>query len=101
MEKNLNDKLLNLLEEQGRTLVDIEKVRRTYDFAYRKHKGQYRVGGEPYITHPIRVAEILRERGYGIDYQMVGLCHDLLEDTDATEQEIEAHSLYFYYWQLL
>lgn len=57
-------------------------------FASEKHRGQYRTGGEPYITHPIAVAEKLRERGYGEEYLITGLFHDLLEDTDATEEEI-------------
>lgn len=59
-------------------------------FAREKHKGQYRIGGDEYITHPLAVSEMLREQGFGVDYQIAGLFHDLLEDTDASEQEIEA-----------
>ena len=60
------------------------------EFAAMKHEGQVRKGGAPYITHPVAVAEMLKERGYGLDYQIAGLFHDLLEDTDATEAEIAA-----------
>lgn len=53
-----------------------------------KHDGQYRQGGLPYVTHPLSVSEMLRAKGYGIDYRIAGLFHDLLEDTDATKEEI-------------
>ncbi|MCI5752564.1 MAG: HD domain-containing protein [Oscillospiraceae bacterium] len=67
-----------------------ERYAAAYEYAARKHEGQYRKGGEPYITHPAAAAEILRSRGYNEDYQITALFHDLLEDTDAAEQEIEA-----------
>ncbi|MCH5212318.1 MAG: HD domain-containing protein [Oscillospiraceae bacterium] len=66
----------------------MEKYNAALKYAAEKHEGQQRKGGEPYITHPIAVAEKLREWGYGIDYQLAGLFHDLIEDTDATEGEI-------------
>jgi guanine deaminase len=66
-----------------------ERFQAALEFATLKHAGQYRIGGLPYITHPRAVAEILREKGYGEDYQIAGLFHDLLEDTDAQETEIE------------
>lgn len=59
-------------------------------FAERKHDGQFRIGGDPYITHPKAVAEIVRQWGYGEEYQITALFHDLLEDTDAAEEEIRA-----------
>lgn len=57
-------------------------------FATQKHKGQLRRGGEAFITHPVTVCEYVRKQGYGLPYQLAALFHDLLEDTDATEQEI-------------
>lgn len=65
-----------------------ERFEAALRYATRKHEGQYRIGGEPYISHPIAVAFILREQGYDEEYQIAGLFHDLLEDTDATEAEI-------------
>lgn len=53
-----------------------------------KHEGQKRKQGTPYYFHPLKVQQILQEKGYSEEYQVTGLCHDLLEDTDATEQEI-------------
>ena len=57
-------------------------------FAKEKHKGQKRIGGDDYITHPIAVSEIVKSQGLDENYQIAALFHDLLEDTDATEEEI-------------
>ena len=65
-----------------------EKIQTALAFATDKHQGQKRKGGEEYITHPMAVAEMVREQGYNEDYQIAALFHDLLEDTDATEEEI-------------
>ncbi len=57
-------------------------------YATRMHEGQLRKGGDPYITHPVAVAEMLRSWGMGEDTQICGLFHDLLEDTQADPAEI-------------
>lgn len=62
------------------------------EFAAKKHEGQYRIGGEPYITHPVAVAEIVKRWGFDTEYQITALFHDLLEDTDAKKSEILALS---------
>ena len=46
-----------------------ERVRRALEFATLKHKGQKRIGGDDYITHPIAVYEIVKKQGYGEDFQ--------------------------------
>ena len=71
-------------------MTDESKYEAALRFAKLKHSGQFRKNGEPYVTHPIAVAEMLKEKGYGKDYLIAGLFHDLLEDTDAKEEEIEA-----------
>ena len=67
---------------------DSESLRRALEFAQKKHDGQKRIGGDDYITHPIAVSEIVKSQGFDEIYQITALFHDLLEDTDATEEEI-------------
>ena len=65
-----------------------DKVKRAIEFATKKHKGQKRIGGNDYISHPIAVYEMVKKQGYDEDFQITALFHDLLEDTNATEEEI-------------
>lgn len=65
-----------------------ESLMHALEFAKAKHKGQKRIGGDDYITHPTAVCEIVKSLGFDERYQIAALFHDLLEDTDATEEEI-------------
>lgn len=69
-------------------MSDTERYEKALAYASKKHEGQYRIGGLPYITHPIAVAKIVREKGGDTDAVITALFHDLLEDTDATDEEI-------------
>lgn len=71
-------------------MIEHEMFARALSFAAKKHTGQIRRDGSPYIYHPIKVAELLKDEGYDLRYQMAGLLHDVLEDTDATEEEVRA-----------
>ncbi len=62
-----------------------------FDFAYQLHEGQYRASGEPYIIHPIAVADLLRDIGASAGVIAAGFLHDVVEDTDVTPEEIEEH----------
>jgi len=63
-------------------------IERAYKFAYQAHEGVTRASGEPYITHPVAVAEILAEMKLDHEAIAAALLHDVLEDTDTTHQEI-------------
>ena len=69
-------------------MADSECYKLALEFAKAKHKGQRRIGGDDYITHPIAVSEIVKSQGFDESYQITALFHDLLEDTDTTEEEI-------------
>ena len=69
-------------------MTDGRKLQRALEFAKEKHRGQKRIGGDDYITHPIAVCEIIKSQGFDKNYQITALFHDLLEDTDTTEEEI-------------
>lgn len=58
------------------------------EFVKKKHGDQKRIQGTPYYLHPFAVADMLSNNGYGLDYQIAGLFHDLLEDTDVTYEEL-------------
>jgi RelA/SpoT family (p)ppGpp synthetase len=62
-----------------------------FDFAYQLHEGQYRASGEPYIIHPIAVANLLRDIGASAGVIAAGFLHDVVEDTEVTATEIEGH----------
>ncbi|MGB5444254.1 MAG: RelA/SpoT family protein [Psychromonas sp.] len=65
-----------------------EFIKRAYHFAYVAHDGITRASGEPYITHPVAVAEILAEMKLDHEAIAAALLHDVLEDTDTTYAEI-------------
>ena len=68
--------------------TDISLVDKAFRFADGKHKQQLRKSGEPYIIHPLAVAEIVVETGLDTDAILAALLHDCLEDTDASFDEI-------------
>ena len=79
--------------EKAKTYIEDEEqlkvIENAYNFANEKHEGQYRKSGEAYIYHPMNVALILIS--IYADYETIsaGLMHDVLEDCDCTEEEME------------
>ncbi len=83
--------LYEALERQIRAnnpKVDVDKVRAAFEYANAHHGPQLRKSGEPYITHPIAVAEIVNELGLDADAIIAAMLHDCIEDTDSTHDEI-------------
>ena len=71
--------------------ADIDPVMRAYVFAAKAHKGQERVSGEPYLSHPLEVSAILTEIRMDVATVAAGLLHDCVEDTHATLKEVQDH----------
>src|SRR6478672_6884152 len=68
---------------------DQDLLRRAYVFSAREHRGQVRRSGEPYLVHPLNVASILADLKADDVSIVVGLLHDVLEDTLTTKESIE------------
>lgn len=68
---------------------DLDLIGRAYDKAREMHEGQLRKSGEPYLIHPLAVAEILADLGMDEDTIVAGLLHDVVEDTSYTEEELK------------
>ena len=69
--------------------ADLELIQKAYVFAATAHAGQTRLSGEPYLSHPLAVADTLAEMGFDEPTVAAGLLHDTVEDTKATIEEID------------
>ncbi len=69
---------------------EIKKVKKAFDIADKAHQEQKRRSGEPYIIHPVAVAQILVGMGMDSDSICAALLHDVVEDTPTTGEEIRA-----------
>src|ERR1700750_1733162 len=61
--------------------ADLELLRRAYVFSALEHKGQVRHSGEPYMVHPLQVADFLADLKLDVVAIAAGLLHDVVEDT--------------------
>lgn len=68
--------------------VDIKLIKKAFDYADNHHGNQCRRSGEPYIIHPLNVAYILADIGLDDSTISAALLHDVVEDTEITDQEI-------------
>ena len=75
--------MLNYLPQE-----DIDLILEAYNFSEKAHRGQLRLSGEPYITHPLAVAGALAEWRMDVKGIVAALLHDVMEDTAVTKAEI-------------
>ncbi|GGY75497.1 RelA/SpoT family protein [Pseudoduganella plicata] len=80
---HLTEKLAEYMAE-----ADLKKVKEAYRFSDEMHLGQVRKSGEPYISHPIAVAEICADWKLDAQAIMAALLHDVMEDQDVKKEEL-------------
>lgn len=69
--------------------ADLEPIKKAYVFAAKKHQGQTRRSGEPYLIHPLEVAYLVTEMHLDVPSIVAALLHDTVEDTATTLEEVE------------
>ncbi len=74
--------------QQNQPDADVALLQKAYVYSAKVHQGQQRLSGEPYLIHPLAVAEILADMRLDEETVAAGLLHDTLEDTYATEEEL-------------
>lgn len=84
-------RITDILDKAGEYLspADLEMIQKAYIFSAAVHKGQVRLSGEPYLTHPMEVAGILVDMNLDVATIVSGLLHDTVEDTLTTLDQIE------------
>jgi GTP pyrophosphokinase len=89
---HISDRFEALLKQvqANRPSEDVSLIRKAWEFCVKHHEGQMRASGEPYIVHPLEVAEVLAEMKMDATAIAAGLLHDAVEDTPATNEQIEA-----------
>lgn len=83
--KVYNDIISSLTKKKSEMIVNVEKA---FLFAEKKHEGQFRKGGDPYILHPLCVAQILEQLDFNTDVIASAILHDTVEDCGVTIEEI-------------
>lgn len=84
------EKLISAVK-QNTQIKDLGKIREAFEYARRLHGEQKRKDGSLYITHPLAAAEIVAEMGLDEDSVVSAILHDVIEDTDATHEDIAKH----------
>ena len=71
-----------------RTSDDLSLLRKAYEFCAAEHKAQKRLSGEPYVSHPLEVANVLADMKLDVVCLVGGMLHDVVEDTPTTIERL-------------
>ena len=88
-EENITIQDVINVKKHNKRKVDTKLIMKAYNFAEEKHHNQYRKSGESYIIHPLNVAYILAQIGLDDNTICAALLHDVVEDTDVTNEDIK------------
>lgn len=80
--------IIKKVKQRNRLTSNTKLIQKAYDYAYEHHKNQNRKSGEPYIIHPLQVANILVDIGLDEATICAALLHDVVEDTNVTNEWI-------------
>lgn len=83
------ERLIQKYAKYGR-VSELPRIREAFHFADEAHRNQFRASGEPYISHPLAVAEIVSDMELDADSVIAALLHDTVEDTDVTYDDVKA-----------
>ena len=86
---DINQRFDTFISTLEKTEEDILELRKAYSFAKKAHAFQRRKSGEPYIIHPLQVAEIVESFGLDTTSLIAALLHDVVEDTEVTLNDIK------------
>jgi len=92
LDRSIDERFEKLLRtvQSYRPTEDLAPIQKAWEFCVRYHAGQLRASGEPYIIHPLEVAEVLAEMKLDATAIAAGLLHDAVEDTPVTEEDVAA-----------
>jgi GTP pyrophosphokinase len=89
MAKSDVDQIIELVKQYNPD-ADFDLIRRAYEFSEKVHEGQFRLSGDPYITHPVEAAKTLAELEMDVESIAAALLHDVSEDQGITIEQLEA-----------
>ena len=82
------EELINQIKSYNPS-ADLDLIKKSYNYGFNAHKGQYRASGEIYFTHPVEVAKIVIDLKLDESTIKTALLHDTIEDTSRSLKQLE------------